>query len=160
MRFSDAGKSLLMRLEGVKLYPYDDRNGKQLTTWNKYATIGVGYLIPEKLFYLYKDGITRQKAFIMMEDVIPEYEQIIKDHVTKPLTQTEWDALVIFVYNLGETKFVGSSVQKMLCGEIGRYPTLEKAWKAWNKDNGVVKLGVVNRRNTEWNLFSKGDYNA
>lgn len=160
MKFSDEGKSLLMRLEGVELFPYDDRTGKRLYEWNEYATIGVGYLIPKELFPIYKDGITRQKAFIMMQDVIPKYEQIIKDHVTKPLTQTEWDALVIFVYNLGETKFVGSSVQKMLCGEIGRYPTLEKAWKAWNKDNGVVKSGIVNRRNIEWNLFSKGDYHA
>ena len=84
MRFSDEGKSLLMRLEGVELFPYDDRTGKRLYEWNEYATIGVGYLIPKELFPIYKDGITRQKAFIMMQDVYPSMNRLLKTTLLNP----------------------------------------------------------------------------
>ena len=32
------------------------------------------------------------------------------------------------------------------------------AWKAWNKSQGQVMQGLVNRRNAEWDVYSKNIY--
>lgn len=34
------------------------------------------------------------------------------------------------------------------------YPTLESAWKTWNKSGGHIMTGLSNRRNQEWNMFN------
>jgi type VI secretion system secreted protein VgrG len=82
-----------------------------------------------------------------------------KEVKKQQLSQNEYDALVILAFNIGVTSFSKSSLLKLLNGQAGsNYPTLELAWKAFNKDNGKVSNGLTNRRASEWNIFSKNVY--
>ena len=38
------------------------------------------------------------------------------------------------------------------------YPSLEDAWKAWNKSQGKVMRGLENRRASEWRIYTEGIY--
>ena len=79
-------------------------------------------------------------------------------YVKRPLKVNELDALVILCFNIGISAFSKSSVVKILNGEKGNYDTLEEAWKAFNKDRGEINDGLVNRRQAEWNIWTKGIY--
>ncbi len=79
--------------------------------------------------------------------------------IKKQLKQNEYDALVILAFNIGVASFSKSSLLKLLNGQAGsNYTTLELAWKAFNKDNGKVSNGLINRRASEWNIYSKNVY--
>ncbi len=39
-----------------------------------------------------------------------------------------------------------------------KYPSLESAWRAWNRTQGAVSNGLINRRNDEWNMYNNGAY--
>jgi len=42
---SNQGMGLLKSIEKLRLKPYDDQTGKEISSWVKGATIGYGYLI-------------------------------------------------------------------------------------------------------------------
>lgn len=68
-------------------------------------------------------------------------------------------ALLSLVYNIGTGNFIKSGVFRYLRGveNGGKLPLklMEASWKSWNKVNGKVSNGLVNRRNAEWDLFSQ-----
>ena len=84
----------------------------------------------------------------------------IRKVVSVSLSQSEFDALVIFAFNIGRRAFSGSSVVRLLNNPKTStgYPSLESAWKAWNKSQGKVMQGLNNRRSAEWRLFDQGVY--
>lgn len=158
MVVSEKGKLLLMKLEDLRLFPYSDKTGKRITSWDESATIGVGYLIPQEEWAQYCNGITKAQALNLLSDTLSDFEQEV-NALVPGLSQTQFDAVCIFVYNIGVTTFKASSALKYLKGGIAsKYPSLEAAWKAYNKDDGVVKVGLINRRNTEFNLYTTGVY--
>ena len=81
-------------------------------------------------------------------------------NVKSALTQNQFDALVIFVFNIGISAFTSSSVLKLINDPTAKtgHKDLESAWKAWNKSQGVVNTGLTNRRNAEWKIYSKNKY--
>ena len=87
------------------------------------------------------------------------FENAVTNSVdTTLLTQNQFDALVIFVFNIGINSFKNSSVVKIINGEKTNYKGLEDAWKAWNKSQGRVMQGLNNRRNAEYKLYTQGIY--
>ena len=84
-------------------------------------------------------------------------------YVTARLFQHEYDALVSFVYNIGRGSFRGSTALKMINDPEYRsseFKDLESAWKAYNKVNRELNVGLINRRADEWEMFTKGDYRS
>ena len=158
--FSEEALTMLQSLEGYKLYPYDDTTGKPIREWNIHATIGYGYLISEKEWRNFKHGISQKIATDLLTKIIPHFEEVVRKYIIVPLAQNQFDALVIFVYNIGPNAFKKSSVVKMVNDRRAatKYPTLELAWKAWNKQNHSVIPGLVNRRRIEWDLYANGQY--
>lgn len=67
---------------------------------------------------------------------------------------------MIFAFNIGKANFNSSSVLKMINNPsaITPYPSLESAWKAWNKSQGKEMRGLNNRRSAEWDIYSKNIY--
>lgn len=163
MKISDNGINLLKKLEGCvkigdKHIIYDDQTGRTVNT-NKPlphgATVGYGHLIkPGEDF---KDGISEAKATELLRIDITTAERAVSDNIIVPLSQNQFDALVILTYNIGVKNFTVSTVVKYVNNpsfHSSVYPNLESAWKAWNKSGGRVMQGLVNRRNQEWNLFT------
>lgn len=151
---------LLKSVEGVRLEPYDDQTGKEIDTWCQGATIGCGHLIPWYEWPKFAAGITEVESDeLLLKDLEPAMG-IIREKVIVSLSQQEFDALVMFVFNIGVGAFAKSSAVKMIndpCA-VTKYPSLELAWKAFNKSQGHVMEGLNNRRACEWNVWRHGTY--
>ena len=76
------------------------------------------------------------------------------------LQQYEYDALVIFAFNIGKSGFGKSSVVKLVNdpAAVTAFTSLEAAWKAWNKSQGKVMKGLDNRRHCEWKVYTVAVY--
>ncbi len=78
----------------------------------------------------------------------------IAQGVKRPITQDQYDALVSFVYNVGETQFYRSTLlRKLNAGDC--YGAVAE-FKRWNKAKGRVLNGLTKRRAYEAALFQKG----
>ena len=160
MKLSAKGIELLKWVERLRLKPYDDQTGRTITEWCTGATIGYGHLISFPDWPLYADGIDEKEAdFLFAEDLAPR-EAVVTGLVKVPLEQHQYDALVILLYNLGTRQLTDSSALKLINDPAAKtgFSNLEKAWKAFNKSQGKVNQGLINRRVAEWNLYSKGVY--
>ena len=163
MKMSDDGINMLKKLEGSvtkddKHVIYDDKTGKPVDT-NKPlpsgATIGYGHLI--KQGENFRNGISEAKATELLRADIAIAERAVRDNITVPLSQNQFDALTSLAYNIGTKNFADSTVVKYVNNpnlKNNAYPTLESAWKTWNKSSGHVMTGLSNRRNQEWNMFN------
>ena len=158
---SETGRDFLKDIEQLRLQPYDDQTGKPITKWVPGATIGYGYLIPKSEWSKYKNGISESQAQALFSNGLSKYEDSVKDSITMQLKPHQFDALVLLAYNIGVNAFESSSVVKLINNPKdpkANYPTVEKAWKAFNKSQGKVNRGLVNRRNAEYIMYTQGVY--
>lgn len=151
---------LLKSIEQLRLTPYDDQTGKDISSWIQGATIGYGHLISQDEWNTYKDGMTQGQANALFAEDISPFVNVVNSKVKVDLSQNQFDALVILTFNIGIGAFGTSSVLKLVNDPSAEtsYPSLEAAWKAWNKSQGKVMQGLVNRRNAEWNIYSNKVY--
>ncbi len=158
------GIKLLKEVENIALNPYDDQTQTSITQWVKGATIGYGHLISKEDWGKYKNGISQKEADELFSTDMSAPINAVREAIQVGLQQNQFDALVIFAFNIGveRTGFRGSSVVKMINNPSIKtnYPTLETAWKAWNKSQGKAMKGLDNRRNCEWDIYSKAIYKA
>lgn len=154
------GVALLKAVETLRLMPYDDQTTKDITKWVAGATIGYGHLIPSSQWKTYKDGITEAEADTLFAADLAPFETVVRDSITVGLQQYQFDALVIFAFNIGKTGFKGSSVVKLVNDPKATtgHASLEAAWKAWNKSQGKVMKGLDNRRAAEWRIYTSANY--
>jgi lysozyme len=111
-------------------------------------TIGVGHTGPEV-----HEGqtVTQEQADALLASDVAWAENAVKRLVTVKLMQDQFDALVDFVFNLGETAFAGSTLLKKL--NAGDYLSASYEFSRWNKAGGKVLAGLVTRRAAEVQVF-------
>ncbi len=160
LQLSGKGQTFLKSIEMLRLKPYDDQTGKDITSWIKGATIGYGHLILNGEWEKYKKGITEATANTLFASDLSPYASTVSSKVTVQLTQNQFDALVIFAYNIGVDAFANSSVLKLVNDPTAKtgQKNLQSAWKAWNKSQGQINTGLVSRRNAEWKIYSVNIY--
>ena len=76
----------------------------------------------------------------------------INHNVKVPLSQNQFDALVSFVFNIGQSAFIESTLLRVL--NEGDYKAVPQQLRRWIYDNGSVVQGLINRRQKEidfWN---------
>lgn len=141
---------------------YDDQTKKPVSDGAPLppgATIGYGHLVkPGENF---RGGISEAAAIDLLRSDIAVAERTVRNNITVPLTQNQYDALVSLAYNIGNGAFANSTVVKYINNPnftSSRYPSLESAWRAWNRSQGVVSNGLINRRNYEWNMYNSDLY--
>ena len=66
----------------------------------------------------------------------------------------------MLAYNIGVSGFTNSSAVALINNPSAStpYSSVESAWKAWNRSQGLVSQGLINRRNAEWGVYSNGVY--
>ena len=177
MKMSDKGIEWLKGLEGSvkvngKHVIYDDATGKPVPAGTPLpvgATIGYGHLVkPGEDF---SAGLTEQQATELLEQDLQATcntinEQISADAISN-MTQSQYDALVSLVFNIGAGSaapqnrnrgLYQSTVRKYLNDNKYKsniYPKLEDAWRAFR--NGGILDG---RRDAEWRLYNNADYSG
>lgn len=145
MNISPKGLDLLKKLEGFRSKPYHCSAGK--------LTIGYGHvLLPREDL----TEVTLDQANTLLKNDVAWAERAVS-RILPHLFQHQFDALVIFVFNIGETEFVKSYVCKLL-----KLKMIDQAityWKQWCKTpNPKTKElepceGLINRRNAEIEMF-------
>lgn len=141
---------------------YNDKTGLPIKTNEplpKGATIGYGHLIkPGEDF---RNGITESVAIELLRSDIATAERAVQDSIIVPLSQNQFDALTSLAYNIGTKNFANSTVIKYINNpefHSSIYHNLESAWKAWNRSNGEISNGLINRRQNEWNMYNQSIY--
>src|SRR6476646_11562775 len=116
-----------------------------LPTKNDVPTYGFGSTGPDVKL---GDKITPPKALARALNDISKFEGAIKQCVTVPLHQYEYDAYVSMTYNIGAKAFCDSTLVKKL--NAGDYEGACTEIKRWNKQAGKVLPGLTNRREAEY----------
>lgn len=139
MKISQYGIDLIKHFEGCELQAYQCAAG----VW----TIGYGHTKGVQP----GDEWSEDHANHMLEVELEEYENYVSTAVTVPLSQNQFDALVSWVYNLGNGNLTSSTMLKVL--NSGDYDGVPAQIKRWNKAGGKVLEGLTRRRQAEADMF-------
>ena len=89
----------------------------------------------------------------ILRDDLVEAESSVHKLVKVPLNQNQFDALVSFIFNIGETQFSYSTLLKKLNNKD--YNSVPSELNRWVHGGGKKLPGLINRRRDEGNLFQK-----
>lgn len=134
--------TFIMDWEQCRLKAYLDSGGV--------CTVGWGATGPDIAI----DTIwTQDQADARLREDLQVALDAVHQHVTRPLTDNQEAALASFVFNLGETQFVKSTLLRKIKegDDIGTALEFVK----WHYDNGKKVKGLLRRRLDEAALFLK-----
>lgn len=142
MRISANGIAVAHYFESCQLVAYPDPGSKDGKPW----TNGWGHTGPDVV----KGTVwTQAHADEVFEKDLLKHEARVARLVKVPLTQGQYDALVLFDYNTGALH--SSTLLKLL--NAGDYAGAQAQFKRWNKNDGKVMRGLIRRRAAEAALF-------
>ena len=144
-RLSDAGLRLIQRCEGFRPRLYHDPIGL--------PTIGYGHLVrPDEPF----EGVVlheaEARALLVADAAVAE--EAVREAATVPLSQSEFDALVSFTFNLGPGALRQSALLRRL--NDGDRAGAAREFDRWVYAGGERLTGLVRRRAEERALFEHG----
>ena len=145
MKFSATGMELLKRSEGFRSRVYRDVAG--------FPTIGYGHrlLHPES----FPNGIDEPQAANLLAVDVRDAEQAVERLVEVPLTQGQFDALVVFCFNLGAGRLASSSLLKDL--NAGKYADAAQQLLLWDHAAGRENAALKARRQAEAALWRSNE---
>jgi lysozyme len=150
---SVAGAQFIAQFEGFAPKLYND------AAKPPNATIGFGHVVHAGPV----DGkeplasVTRKQALALLRKDCAKAAAAVRKHVTRPLTQAQFDALVSFTYNCGEQSLAESTLlKKVNAGEFDAVPAELEKWT--HAGPGAPLPGLVRRRRAEADLFQRGSY--
>lgn len=155
MQVDQGGKNLFKEWEGLATHVYWDSGGV--------PTIGIGHLLTRsertsgKIIIRgqpvdYRNGLTEQQCWDLLDQDLDDTEKIINEAVTVLLNQNQFNALVSFAFNVGAAAFQNSTLLKLL--NQGQYDQVPAQLRRWVKDSGKIVQGLVNRRDKEIALWN------
>lgn len=155
MTVSDDLIALLKFEEGFCRYPVWD-----YSQW----TVGYGTRCPsDKLAEYQKNGITDAQAEALLRNHLTNTEYLINHYLIKKydltMTQGQFDALVMFSYNMGGGWITNTSQkihQAVVSGATDN--TFVDALSSWCKAGGQVKTFLMRRRLSEAYMYQEGLY--
>jgi lysozyme len=104
----------------------------------------------------FKKGITRERALALLRADAKKAALAVRQAITQPLKQTEFDALVSFTFNCGEGSLRRSTLRRRL--NAGNRPAVRSELMKWVYSGGKKLPGLVRRRQAEGALFGNGKY--
>lgn len=155
---SSKGAALITRFEGVRYHPYNDATSPPV------CTVGVGHAFrpfhPCSAAEFRETFTAGQVSALLMHDV-SWAESCVREHVTHPIDQPQFDALVSFTFNLGcgspgHGGFWGSSV--LAYANAGDTAAVPGRLLLYDHAGAVELPGLKTRRLAEGHLYVTGDY--
>lgn len=143
MEVSDAFVKHIEGLEGFRAQAYRDSKGV--------LTIGYGHVVKPKESYLAVSVISRDTAARILHQDTQHAVNVVNATVQVPLNQGQFDALVSFVFNVGEGAFRSSTLLRKL--NAGHCCAVPDELRRWTRVAGAVRTGLILRRKKEIALF-------
>lgn len=145
MKLSAKGLQFIQDQEGTRYQPYQDVAGR----W----TVGVGHLMSEEDLLKWAPGstLTEGEVLQLLSSDVEQAENAVNRLVTVPLSQSQFDALVDFAYNLGGGALERSTLLEDL--NEGRYNAAAAQIPLWDHAGGRVVKDLEERRLAEQKLF-------
>lgn len=166
LKTSSNAKVFIQEWEGNYLTP--DRQGSYYYDDSKgYCTVGWGHLVRQASCKVVgkralKDFIPIAEAKRYFEEDVPKHEAYVKKAIKVPLHQYEFDALVSLAFNIGNIGVKAPNLCKLINKKD--YENGPKEMLDINKitvdGKKVPEPGLTKRRNSEYQLFIKGIYDA
>lgn len=135
-------EDLIKKWEGLRLNAYQDSVGVWTIGWGHTSTAKPGM------------SITKEEAQELFRKDVAWAEAAVKKHVKVDLKQNEFDALVSFVFNVGEKNFADSTLLKLL--NEARYKAAAYELNRWVYAGGKKLKGLERRRTSEREYFLYG----
>lgn len=145
MHLSAAGLELLKQSEGFRSRTYLDVAG--------YPTIGFGHRLVHPEYF--PDGISEEQGEAMLLNDVRGAEQAVGRLVKVALRQGQFDALVDFVFNLGEGQLAASTLLKDL--NDGQYHAAAGQLLRWDHAGAEEVASLKARRAVEFKLWGSSD---
>ncbi len=139
MKTSYKGINLIKRFEGLRLEAYRCPAG----VW----TIGYGHTKGVKE----GDIITEEQAEHFLKKDLEPVEKVV-NRECMGINQNQFDALVSFVFNVGETAFCRSTLLKCVKANPANL-NIKGEFARWNKAGGMILAGLLRRRRAETELY-------
>ena len=151
LHLGKAGEELIKSFESLVLKAYVDTHDKQgnpiyAIGWGHAGKIGGNPIGPDTI-------ITEEEAEKIFLTDAKVYENKVRQFVTVPLNQNQFDALVCMAYNVSTAHF-----QEMVqISELnkGTYNKVSDAMLHYNVADGRILRGLTRRRKEEGELFNK-----
>lgn len=142
MHISDAGLSLIKSFEGLRLEAYPDP-----ATGGDPWTIGYGHTGDVEQGQV----ITEAEADELLRQDVAQFEICVNGALQVPVTQSQFDALVSFAFNVGCRNLRNSTLLRKLnaSDDVGAAAEFAR----WNRAAGQVMAGLTRRREAERDLF-------
>ena len=138
MKIDKYGEKLIKQFESCKLTSYKADKSE------KYYTIGWGHYGKD----VGKNAIiTKETADKLFRNDIKFFETSVNSCLKVKVTQSMFNALVSFTYNVGFGAFKNSTLLKYINKK--QFTKASKEFKKWNKCGGKVLNGLVKRRMLE-----------
>jgi lysozyme len=142
MELSSTGMELIKKSEGFRDRVDLDVEG--------YPTIGYGHCLihPET----FPNGINEFQGTAILYEDVHDAEQAVARLVKVPLTQGQYDALVDFVFNLGQVRLAESTLLREL--NSGRFVEAGEQLLRWDHAGTQENAGLKARREAELSLWN------
>jgi len=151
MKIDQDGIDLIAKWEGLETHAYPDP-----ATGGEPWTIGIGHTSAAGDPEVYKGlVITEAEAHEIFKRDVTQYEDTVNRVCPGPTTQHQFNAMVSLCYNIGGGNFDGSSVDRYHNEQ--NYPQAAESFLLWNKANGQIMQGLVNRREDEKKHYEMAD---
>jgi lysozyme len=145
MKIDLKGVNLLAELEGLELQSYKC----SANVW----TIGLGSTFYEDGSKVKRgDLITKEQAYSLFYIIAAKFEKTINQNVKVKLNQNQFNALFCWIYNIGQTAFINSTLLRIL-NVNPNDGNIAKQFLRWNKIAGKESKGLTNRRIKESALY-------
>lgn len=152
-RFAPRGANLRSE-DRNKIYEYIDPIGL--------PTIGYGHLLTNEekrtgmiringRLVNYKNGLTMEQVYDLKRQDLVRFENTVRNFVRVPITQSMFDALVSWLFNVGTGRMASSTLGRVL--NQGNYNQAANELLKWNRAGGRVLAGLTRRREAERRMF-------
>jgi lysozyme len=155
LSFSLTGAEHLVVVEDWRNAVYPDIAGN--------LTIGVGHMLTQSertsgkiyingIAVKWSNGLSNVQVMQLMVQDLESRIQRINELVRVPLAQHQFDALVLFVFNIGRTAFENSTLLRLL--NSGDYHSVPAQLRRWIHADGKPNNGLKTRRDVECAIWA------
>lgn len=160
LHISNSGLEELKKAEGFRPRAYDDLNPNIVLTAKTaiQGTLTIGYGFTKSVFpnLNWNTVINPVEADTLLKEKILIFERTVKNNITVPLTQGEFDALVNIAYNSGVIGNTSSGKPTPLLNTLNnkQYASASKVILKYRvTSKGIPLNGLLRRREKEQALF-------